>query len=497
MPQSIPFDPSLTLGNIVHPDKITALQKIDEAQKPINLAQEKLNSLILAKRSLDMTVQQMVQMQVTGDPMKKLTDKVTTLTDSMAAAAGEYAQTTVDSLPKVQEAQLASSNVISADVESPMDWTKSSMKHMDTSSDTMVMDAQYFRLESNKDDTDSHASSVASYVSGQVSSIFGPTYGASVAGATHKATMSQTTNHEIQGTLVITANCTHKTANMFAPFVLDPEKGIRAWNANRDEAEQIETTEKGIASALGRDDAKKALYVLSGQTQGSSFVGLVHFIKTEKADSSQSSGSSTAELNASFEENCWLASSQGKFGVDSQFSDSVKRMLSTSNIQSHASVITMGLIHSLASNKMTSTVATLAPKPSEVMDKLAKIQASSDSVVKSTTSVAEKAKVGESFMALDNGYITNAVSAIGKIDNEDNKVIDTNSLMTAFDAYVKLARDGKCGGVPINFYLKPLTPKQLASAYLAKFAPKKYWQYSSGDDKAAATVTPPADPDGN
>ena len=76
MPQSIPFDPSLTLGNIVHPEKIKALQAVDEAQQPINLAQEKLNSFILAKRSLDMTVQQMIQMQVTGDAMKNLTKQV-------------------------------------------------------------------------------------------------------------------------------------------------------------------------------------------------------------------------------------------------------------------------------------------------------------------------------------------------------------------------------------------------------------------------------------
>lgn len=488
MPQSIPFDPSLTLGNIVHPDKITALQAVGEAQQPINLAQEKLNSFVLAKRSLDMTVQQMVQMQVTGQPMTDLIKQVDDLKNSMAGAAGEYATATATALPLVQAAQQASSKIISVDVESPIDWNKSSLKQMDLSSDTMIMDAQYFRHESNKDDTTAHANSVASYVSGQVSSIFGPTYGASAAGTTRSTTMSQTTNHEIQGTLVITANCTHKTANMFAPFVLDPEKGIRAWNANNP-SDQIETTSAGIAKALEEDDAKKALYLLSGQTQGSSFVGLVHFLKSEKADSSQSSGSSTAELNASFEENCWLASSQGKFGVDSQFSNSVKRMLSTSNIQSHASVITMGLIPSLASNKMSSTVATLAPKPEEVMDKLAKIQASSDSVVTSTSSAATKAKVGESFMALDNGYITNAVSAIGKIDNDDNKVIDTNSLMTAFDAYVKLAREGKCGGIPINFYLKPLTPKELASAYLAKFAPKTYWQYSSGDDEAKAQKT--------
>ena len=112
MPQSIPFDPSLTLGNIVHPEKITALQAVDDAQQPINLAQEKLNSLILAKRSLDMTVQQMIQMQVTGDPMKKLITQVNTLKTDMAAAAGEYAAATVTALPKVQKAQEASSKII-------------------------------------------------------------------------------------------------------------------------------------------------------------------------------------------------------------------------------------------------------------------------------------------------------------------------------------------------------------------------------------------------
>ena len=39
MPTSIPFDPSLVLGNIVDTKKITALENIDKAQKPVNLAQ--------------------------------------------------------------------------------------------------------------------------------------------------------------------------------------------------------------------------------------------------------------------------------------------------------------------------------------------------------------------------------------------------------------------------------------------------------------------------
>ena len=86
-------------------------------------------------------------------------------------------------------------------------------------------------------------------------------------------------------------------------------------------------------------------------------------------------------------------------------------------------------------------------------------------------------------MELNNSYVSGVVSNLGKIDTANNKVIDTNSLMTAFDDYVKKAIAGDCG-VPINFFLKPITPKQLASAYLAKFSPMKYWQMSSGDDNS-------------
>ena len=482
MPQSIPFDPSLVLGNIVHPDKITALEAVDKAQEPINVAQEKLNSLILSKRSLDMTVQEMIQMQVSDKDMKKLLAQVEKTKTAMAQAAVDYAGETVSAQAAIQTAKAKSAAIINYEVESPIDWNKSALMKMDLSSDTMVMDAQYFRYESEKAATNSHASSIASYVSGQVSSIFGPTVAASAAGSAHNAAISNASNHEIQGTLVITANCTHKMANMFAPFILDPEKGIRAWNVNKS-SERIDTTSVGINKAL-KDD-KTTMHLLSGQTQGSSFVGMVHLLKSEKANSSQSSSSATAEMNASIEENCWLASSQGKFGVDSSFSDSIKEMLSTSNVQAHASVITMGLIPSIKANQVATTVATLKPDPKDVMSDLSAIQGASNDEVTTTASAAEKAKTGQSFMQIKNDFISNAVSALTKADTASNKVIDTNSLMTAFESYVNKASSGEAG-IPINFFLKPITPKQLASAYLAKFSPKKYWQYSSGDDEAKA-----------
>ena len=164
MPTQIPFDPSLVLGNIVDPKKIQALEAVDAAQKPVNIAQEKLNSLILSKRSLDMTVQEMIQMQVDAKDMAKLTAQVDKTKSEMAKAAVEYAAITASSQVNIQKAKEAASSIISEEVESPIDWNKSAIKKMDLSSDSMVMDAQYFRYESENDGTESHSNAIATYV---------------------------------------------------------------------------------------------------------------------------------------------------------------------------------------------------------------------------------------------------------------------------------------------------------------------------------------------
>jgi hypothetical protein len=211
----------------------------------------------------------------------------------------------------------------------------------------------------------------------------------------------------------------------------------------------------------------------------------VHILQTEDSSSSQSSSSTSFDVEASFEMGCFLASKSGKFGVDGSFADSIKSLISTSNIQAHASVITMGLIPSIKSNEIKTTVSTLKPTATEVMSQLAAIQGASDTEVNSMSTDAAKARMGESFMQLNNSYVKGVVSNLGEIDNANNKVIDTNSMMTAFDDYVQKAIAGECG-VPINFFLKPITSKQLAKAWLYKFSPLKAMGVSSGDDDSQA-----------
>ncbi len=47
MPTTIPYDPSLVLGNSVEKSRIEQLQKNADAQKSMHNIQDKLNSLIL------------------------------------------------------------------------------------------------------------------------------------------------------------------------------------------------------------------------------------------------------------------------------------------------------------------------------------------------------------------------------------------------------------------------------------------------------------------
>ena len=489
MASTIPFDPSLVIGNIVSQTKITDLENIANLQKPVDAAQRDLDAMILSKRSLDMTMQEMINMNVDLKDLTALATEIDKLKSEMAKAAVALADEVVKAQKAIKQARdQQGQKQIQEEIESPIDYNSSEIKQMPLSSDSMVMDAQYFRFESNKQTQEAHSSSVASYVSGQVSGWLSPTYAAQTSAAIKRTADAQLASHDIQGTLVVTANCTHKIVDIFAPFVLDPEKGIRAWNTFKQNKKIDVFDDASMHEAIQGPDATKAgMKILSGATYGSSFVGLVHILHDENTDQSSSSSDFGAKLSSSIEENLIFSNMRGKFGLSTEFANTVNNLLSTSNLQSHASLVTMGIIPSIASNKVTTAVQTLDPDPQKVMGQLAAIQGFTEGAVNGNASSAQTAKAGESFMQLNNSYVKEVVSALGQQDVAQNEVIDTNSMMTAFDDYVRKAIKGGCG-VPINFFLKPITSRQLAEAYLNKFYPGKLIGESSGGSKAKGPV---------
>jgi hypothetical protein len=481
MPSTIPYDSSLVLGNIVDKRKLDIVVKIAELQAPADAAQSDLNSLISLKRSIDMTIQEMIDM---GVDVRDLQAESTEIGQQIEKAAVAYGKAKIAAEKAIQPLH-ASMVAVNEEVESPIDYNRSLLKSMPISSDSMQMNVQYFSFDENSQSSNSHASAVSSFVSESLS-YFGNKESFQASASVQRQVNSQTSRHSISGTLVICITCTHKNAQVFAPFILDIDKAVRAWNQlfpsdmikTNDPASIIATQSKAETAA------ERSFNILSGATYGSSFVGMVHVLNTSNTSSSQSMESVAASLQETFQVGCWFASASGGFGVSSSFANSAKNLLSTQNIQSHCSLVTMGIIPSIKSNEVKMAVKEFANfDPASDMGSLAILQGATASDNDSVAQAASAARTGQQMVELKSATIKSALSGLAEMDDGKNKIIDINSMMTAMDDYIMRCVEGKDNlGVPVNYYLKPITKSIITRAWLAKYYPNRYNKAGSADD---------------
>lgn len=493
MPTStIPYDPSLVLGMIVEPKKIQTLEKIADAQKDVDAQRDYVNALLRQKLSLDMTGRELISLGVdpASDELKSFNENITELNKEILQASVDLGGKVIAAEKEIVGIKSDSEQQqIGTQLQSPIDFSASQLKSMPLSSDSMDMDVQYFRYEDQKQSSSQKASSVSAFVGAKVSRFLGPTIGAQVSNTSQKSSVATHDAHKIIGTLVICANCTSREAQIFSPVQLDVDAAVESYSFYKDgnnmPTETMEEMKTIATKPIKKDDQKNALPVLIGASYGSSFVGFVHFEKIEKTDTAQSAQSKATQARAEVEANLFLASIEGSFGLDAQTSSSVKALMSSSDIQSHCSVIAMGLIPSIKSNNVKSVVKSMKNDPAENMAQLAAMQTSANTATKSMAASGAEAKKGQSIEQMNADYIKAAVSAVSEVDSQDNKVIDLNSMMTALDDYVAKAGDGKTG-VPINFYLKYVTARDIAIAWMNKYHPGELFSKKPDDDGEAS-----------
>jgi hypothetical protein len=98
-------------------------------------------------------------------------------------------------------------------------------------------------------------------------------------------------------------------------------------------------------------------------------------------------------------------------------------------------------------------------------------------------SAADQALTGAQMSTLKSQKITGVLSGLKDVDSQSNSIIDTNSMMKAMEDYIqKCISGGDNIGVPINYYLKPITKSMIARAWLAKYYPNKWNQAGAADD---------------
>jgi len=221
-------------------------------------------------------------------------------------------------------------------------------------------------------------------------------------------------------------------------------------------------------SQTGEDGAK--LCILTGVTYGSSFVGMVNFHNIESSSSTQKTTKKgmniSQNVQAKAEALKWYASFCGTFGLDSSSAEEIKSLMSENEISSHVTLMTQGIIPSIKSNDVMTSVKKFADFGSaEGIEKLAKLASKNSAAPEDLDGQGEEARKDGQMGGIKRTTIEAVLSATASTDKVSNKVLDMNSMMTALDDYVQNTREAK-GGVPVNFFVTTLRKTDVVAYWL-------------------------------
>lgn len=479
MPSVIPYDPSISLGNIVDPHKLEVLEQISQKEAPIDVAENKMNDLIAFKRSIDNTIRELGSMNIDTN---ELYDQSKEIGEKIQEAAIDYAKKKMTAKTEILE--IKSSPTVNSSWESPLDYNRTEIKKMPLSADSMNMNVQYFSCDENSQSSRTQSENIQAFISSEFS-FLGKDFSHQASKAAASQINSQYSRHDISGTLVIAVSCTHKDAALLAPCVIDVDKAIRIWNSMyADDAIQTDNPFSIMQTTAAADE--NVMTIVSGATYGSCFVGMVHILNNSVTRASEEISSLAESIQAQCKTASWYAHLSGGFGLSEQFSKDIKNLFSTQNISSHCTITTKGSIPSIKANNVKLAVKEFSKFDGEsAMEKIVTLQNTTAGDKDSIDKSAESARTGQQMTSLHNAQIKGVLTGLSEIDDGSNKILDINSLMTALEDYIDKALNGQLG-MPINYYLKPITKSQLTQMWVNKYFPNKFLKISSaeGEEKS-------------
>lgn len=470
MLSSIPYDSSIVLGNIVDPKKIELLEKISEQEAPIGNAEDKMNSLIELRRSIDNTIQELKSMNLDTYELSVKSEEVGT---QILEAAKTYAD--IKLANKIAIQNLRGEEKVSGSWESPLDYNRTEIKKMPLSVDSMNMNVQYFSRDVSSESSRTTSEQIQSFISSEFK-FLGREFSDQASKAAASQTNSQYSNHDIAGTLVIAVSCTHKDAALLSPCVIDIDKAINVWNAMYKD-DMIDTDNPVSMSQIAREsntENERVMTIVSGATYGSCFVGMVHILNSTNTRAYESIRNVADSIQAQCKMKTWLSSLSGGFGVSENVANDIKSLMSIQNVTSHCTITTRGSIPSIKSNQVKLAVKEFANFDGKsAMENVAALQNMTASAKDSVDESAEKARTGEKMISLKNAQTKGVLEGLNEIDDGNNKILDINSLMNAFEDYINKALSGEIG-MPVNYYLKPLSKSYLAKMWVDKYFPNTF-----------------------
>lgn len=469
MPESIPsYRTALALGDLADARALDLLHQINAHQMKIDAARDRLNSRMALKRSLAMTVNELVDL---GVDVTTFQAELRELDTSITASATDYLAARVTHEKSIQELEEKLSELDPPDgLESPIDFGASVLKQLPLSSESLKLDSQFFTFgEQVQDDT---MANIERFIRSSTEQLGGRSE--EMTRAVTAQVDKQLQHHGISGTLIITVSCTHRLVSVFEPLVIDPDKAIAAWNARYGAEDRIDADPlrpPAREPAATADGAPASLPVIVGASYGSSFVGMVHVLRSESARTGDLDAWK-AQLEERLRVGGWLQGVTGGFGVDEEALQEVKALLADQSISAHVGVVVMGALPSIAANSVATGMSMLAESDDREEQAILSLAGGGKGSASTVSSEAEKAVAGARLMNMQQAKMRSLLGALSKIDREGNKMLDINSLLQAFEDYIRAISDtSRIVGVPIHWRVKKLTKADIVALWRKKYAP--------------------------
>lgn len=471
---SLPYDhPALVLGHIVPPALLSLLDKIRSIQGRTDAAQERMHSLMSMRRSLTMTLSEMMSM---GIDVTALEERIEELNQSIAQAASDYIGKRLANDMAIQAERDRILDIDLSNVsESPLDFSKIEVKRHPLGSDNLQIDIQYFKHQG----TEAPEGAVRARVEQMVrENTAGPPQ--QVSDLSKKAgalVAQQQESHDLVGTLVITANAMHRSVAMLEPVRLDVTKSIDAWNAsfgspalrlNPDDPMSMVK----LASQTRGDAVDKSLTLLTGAVYGSSFVGMIHLVRSKMSPS----GLSNVDIAAIMERvrlSAAVKAESGGIGAESSVLEDVRQMINDQGFTAHVSIIVHGALTAPGAKHVENLVDKAMQVPSRMPF--------AGPFPMAGAALANAARSAQTAAQAEAGKVSGLATTLSTVDKSSAAGIDLGTLFTAFDNYLAAVTKADAVGAPIGFYVKRINAAQIAREWLDQA--EKKWNSDQSADK--------------
>jgi hypothetical protein len=434
-----------------------------------------------------MTIQELISMGIALPD--ELPNHQEDIDKSISQAVLDYATIKIDQEKNIHELKLKREKN-SSSIESPIDYEKTKIKPLPLSADSLKMDSQYFSFDENMQKLEIQES-IKKYVRSEIAAV-APNASNAVSDKVVSQVDKQKECHDIDGTLIIIATCTHQNAAILSPLVLDVDKSIRIWNnifpEDKIKIDDLDSLQKIVLDGSG-DNKEKTISIISGATYGSCFVGMVHYLKEDSTRTNVPTQEDEKRLKDTFKIGRWIAEEEGKVDIDSSILNSIKRsLLSTQRVISHINVITVGAIPTITASTIPMGVKII----SDVNSLANKVTAEENKSVTTVSSEANTAKSKAEIINYENSKNKNIMLTLSNIESEKNKTLDINTMLGMFENYVTLiTKDNKDAlkGTPISYYIRPITKTEIVKNYLQTYYPTESPTISKNDKVPLGNAT--------